>query len=358
MANVLVAGWIGSTNLGDELAFAGLRQLLADRDVRVAAISTAPAATRRVHGVGAVDHTDVTGLVQAIRRADAMVFGGGGIVQDVTSPLNLPYHLSRVVTARTVRTPFAGVGLGIGGVGTTIGRFQVRHALRGAVAITVRDEASRDLLARIGAPDADVASDLAFALPPPEGGTDDGPLVVSLRPWTTSRSLRPAASRGDTTEASYVRALGRALDRAAQDLDVPVRFVALQHDRDDAFHRRVAATMRAPVTFAVPGLHELLEAFADARAVVSMRYHGGVAAVLAGRPVVLVSYADKVDALAAELGDDTVRLGWDAQEIDELPRALRRVADRGAGIVAVRERLRGRQGANIAALAALLDAAS
>ena len=357
---VIVAAWVGSTNLGDEMAFAGLHHLLSRRGAAVAAVSTDPPATRAVHGVGAVRHDRPIQLSTAIGRADAMVFGGGGIVQDVTSPLNLPYHLSRIMLARMHRTPYAAIGLGVGGLDTRPGHWQVRHALRDAVGITVRDTASRDLLAKVGVPNAGVSSDLAFALEPPAGdpAADGDRLVVCLRPWSAQRSRRPAAARGDVTLPAQVDALARALDEASKATGLTVRFVALQADRDGPFHRRVAARMSQPVEFSTPGLDGILQEFTCARAVVTMRYHGGVAATLAGRPVVLLSYALKVDALAAELGEGAHRLGWEPDELARIPTALEAVLGREPSVLAAREALRDRQRANATLLDELLDTAS
>jgi polysaccharide pyruvyl transferase CsaB len=357
---VLVAGWIGSTNLGDELVFAGLRRLLDDRGVRIAAISTDPDATRAVHGVGAVSHTDPVGLDRAVRQADAVVLGGGGLLQDDTSPFNLPYHLSRVGLARLHRTPYAGIGLGAGGLSTRLGRAQVRRALRGAVAVSVRDEPSRRLLADIGIADTRVAADLAFALDPVEAATrpPDDRLVVCLRPWSGAGTRLPAAMRGDATPDAHVDALATALDRAATETGLAIRFVALQHDRDDAFHRRVAERMTARCTFATPTLDGLLDEVARAASVVSMRYHGGIAAVLAGRPVVLVGYASKVDALAAELGRGARLLGWEPAELATIPEALSSVQGQQDTVREARTRLRGQQGGNGEVLDRLLDHAA
>jgi polysaccharide pyruvyl transferase CsaB len=356
---VLVAGWIGSTNLGDELVFAGLRRLLHDRGVDVAAISTDPSATRSLHGVGAVDHTDVAGLVRAVGQADAVVLGGGGLLQDDTSPFNLPYHLSRVGLARLRGTPYAGIGLGAGGLSTRVGRAQVRRALGGAVAVSVRDEPSRQLLADIGVPDVRVAADLAFALEP-AAAADRPPedqLVVCLRPWSGAGTRLPAAMRGDATPDAHVEALATALDAAATRSGLAIRFAALQHDRDDAFHRRVAERMSAACTFAAPSLDGLLHEIARARAVVSMRYHGGIAGVLAGRPVVLIGYAPKVDALAAEIGPGARRLGWDPDELATIPTALDEVQGKDAAVLDARQRLRDRQRGNGEILDRLLDVA-
>lgn len=353
---VLVAGWIGSTNLGDELVFAGVRHLLAEADIEVAAISLDPAATRRIHGVGAVGANDLIGINHAIGRVDALVFGGGGLLQDVTSPLNLPYHLSRVVLARLRRTPVAGFGLGVGGLDTRLGHALTKATMRGVTALSVRDQASARLLTDVGVPGAIVAADPAFALPIPEVAVTDR-LVVALRPWGGGSSRLPAAARGDATPEAQVAALAAALDDAVERTGLQVRFVALQADRDDPFHRRVAARMAHVAEFVCPDLDGLTAEFAAARAVISMRYHGGVAAVLGGRPVVLVSYALKVDALARELGAAGRLLEFTPGALAGLGDALEHVMAHEPGFAVTRDRLRERQDGNRGVIAALHRAA-
>jgi polysaccharide pyruvyl transferase CsaB len=359
---VLVAAWIGSTNLGDELVFAGTRQLLAERGVEVCAISVDPTGTRSDHGVGAVSHTDLPGLVTAAGGADAMVFGGGGLLQDDSSVANLPYHLARIGLARTRGVPFIGLGLGVGGLRTRSGRWLVARAMRAAVGITVRDEASRRLLEEVGVPGSQLTADLAFALEAPvdpgaAGGSGDR-LVVCLRSWSGATKRLPAATRGDATPEEHVAALAKGLDEASAATGTQVRFVALQPDRDDALHRRVAERMTAPVELRTPTTARLLGEFVGARAVISMRYHGAVAATLAGRPSVLISYAGKVDSLGQELGAGGRRLDWDPAALATIPGALASVIDEGAAVLAARDRLRARQRGNARLLDHLLEVAS
>jgi polysaccharide pyruvyl transferase WcaK-like protein len=95
------------------------------------------------------------------------------------------------------------------------------------------------------------------------------------------------------------------LVRTARRTGLPVRLVALQPDRDGPLCQRLAtriADAGVDVTVRVPDLAGLFPAIADARAVVSVRYHGALLALLAGAPVVAIGIAPKVTSLAAEMG--------------------------------------------------------
>ena len=335
---VVVAAWVGSTNLGDELVLAGLLQLLRGRGWEVTAVSVDPSTTAREHGIAAVG---AAGAPAAIARADAVVFGGGGLLQDETSPYNLPYHLSRVWAAQATRTPVVGVGLGAGRLDTGLGRALVRRTFA-RVPVSVRDAASADLLAGLGLPRPVVAADLALGLPSVDVPPQDR-LVVALRPWTGRPGrLLPASRRADPSPEPLLAATARALDEAAHATGLTPHLVALQSDRDGPLHEQVAERMTVPVTTAVPTLAELPAEIATGRAVVAMRYHAGICAVLAGRPAVLIGYSPKVDALAGPLGPGGRLLPWSPTGPDGLRDAVEAVLPHADAVVAARESLRER----------------
>ncbi|MGH3442668.1 MAG: polysaccharide pyruvyl transferase family protein [Nitriliruptorales bacterium] len=358
----LVAGWIGSTNLGDELVFAGLRRHLAARGVEVTAIAVDPLRTIEDHGVRTADHDDPAGIWGAVGRADVLVFGGGGLLQDETSPFNLPYHLARVWAGRLRHIPWAGVGLGAGPLRTVLGRRLVAASLGSATALSVRDNHSARLLEGLRIRDVTEAADLALALPEPAVEVEDT-ATVCLRPWSGAGGLLPVSvrARRDPTPEWFVPAAAAALDRLAKESGLRIRLVALQADRDGPLHDEVAARMDAAVTVARPGLEDVVAEIARGRIVVSMRYHGGIAAVLGGRPAVLLGYSPKVDALADELGAGAVGLGWSPDDLHRLVEAASALlGDPRAeeAVAGARARLQERERRNGEVIDRLLDAAS
>lgn len=351
-----MAAWAGSTNLGDELVLAALLAKLAARGISPLVVSVDPAGTTTAHGVAA------TGLLGvAVRReqgGDGVLLGGGGLLQDETSPFNLPFHLGRALLAAGLHRPLAGIGLGAGPLGRRGSRRLVGAVLTRSVAVSVRDAASQRLLADVGV-GATLAADLAVSLPRPQVHVDDR-LAVSLRPWTGGGGALPIAigRRRPVSDnpAWFAPAMAAALDTAAAATGLGVHFVALQGDRDDAVHRQVAARMRQPATFAVPDVHTVVAEVAACQAVVAMRYHAGIAALLGGRPAVLVGYSPKVGSLASEVAGGMVDLSWESRSLPELPTALDHVLDKGEAVVEGCERLRMRERANDEVIDRLVDA--
>jgi len=354
---VTVAAWIGSANAGDELIFAALRDKLLARGTHVTAIGTA-SRTGRDTDVTVVGHRAPAAVIDAIRSSDAFVFGGGGLLQDQTSPFNLPYHLSRLAVARAVDTPRAVVGVGAGPLHTRVGRVQVRAALRGAVAVSVRDRASVQVLRRAGVADVRLAADLALALPAPAVTPTDR-ICACLRPWRTARGRLPVSLRvrRDVTPDTMVDRLARGLDDAAGRLGLPVRLVAMQPGWDDLLHARVAERMRSDVSVVSPRAERVLGEIAASRVVVAMRYHAAVGAVLAGRPAALIGYDPKLGGIAEAMGPAARLLAWTPADLDLLGAATTAVAEAGAGLPAVLAGLRERERVNDTVLDDLLDLA-
>ncbi len=351
---VTVAAWIGSANAGDELIFAALRRKLLARGAHVTAVTTHPTSDPSTVG-----HLDPVGLARAVRASDALVFGGGGLLQDQTSGANLPYHLSRLVLARVLGTRRAVVGVGVGPLRTAVGRAQVRGALRGVTAISVRDPGSADLLRTLGVPGARVAADLTLSLPSPDVAAADV-LCACLRPWRAARGRLPVRlrARTDPTPEPMVERLARGLDHAAAALGLPVRLVAMQRGWDDRLHTRVADRLTADVEVVSPPADRVVDVVAASRVVVAMRYHAGIAALLAGRPAALVGYDPKLTGLAAAMGDDARLLDWTAADLDRLgPATVAAAGAGGAGLPAALAALRERERANDAVLDEVLDAA-
>jgi polysaccharide pyruvyl transferase CsaB len=351
---MLVSAWVGSTNLGDEMVFAAVAARLREAGAAVSVVSVDPASTRRDHpGVVAVPARNLRAVDAAVAEADGVVFGGGGLLQDKTSALNLPYHLSRLGLARLRRTPYVGLGLGVGPLETRLGRALARTAMRRARAVSVRDADSAALLGSTGVRRLRVTADPALGLPLPKVAARDR-LVVSLRPWSAARGVLPASVRARRpTPEGWLRASASSLDEAARATGLDVHLVALQADRDGPLHDAVADRMTTPATTVRPGLHEVVDEVATGRLVVAMRYHAGIAAVLAGRPTVLVGYSLKVDSLAAELGRAGAHRAWDPDGVRDLVGALDAVRGRDAEMRAVREGLRERERGNDAVLHAL-----
>ncbi len=123
----------------------------------------------------------------------------------------------------------------------------------------------------------------------------------------------------------------------------------------NSLHSEIARRVDARAEVVAPGLDDVITEVGRSRVVVTMRYHGAVAALLHGRPAVLLDSSPKMASLAGEAG------GWapllDPGSIDgpELAAAVSDALDTPNRASEAREVLRDRLAVNDDALDELLD---
>lgn len=273
---VLVSGYYGFGNLGDEALLVGM--LTGLRDYSVTVLSQRPAATRVLHGVGAAHR--LRGL-PALLNHDALVSGGGGLLQDKTSARSLRYYLSLITLAKRLGKHTVVYGQSVGPLSPD-GERTVAKVLRG-VPVAVRDGASQDLLARLDIP-ATLVADAALLLPKPVAAPTEAAPVL----------LVPRGGYPEIT-AAFAR-LAETLHREG----VPLAALALQPGEDAA---AVTALPSAVVRFKAPTPQAALALIAGSRHVVSARLHGLILAARAGVPFSGVAYDPKVAAFLTEAGN-------------------------------------------------------
>lgn len=272
---LLVSGYYGFGNLGDEALLSGLLTGLEAHTITV--FSGRPGNTRALHGIGAVHR--LQGL-PALLHHDALLSGGGGLLQDKTSARSLRYYLGVLTLAKRLGKRVVVYGQSVGPLSPD-GEKSVARALRG-VPVAVRDGASQRLLARLDIP-ATLVADTALLLPKPlYEAAEHAPVLL--------------IPRGGLPEVTAALArLAEALHRGG----VPVTGVAL-HPSEDA-----AALAELPPS--VARLEALtpqaaLNLIAESRHVVSARLHGLILAARARRPFSGIAYDPKVAAFVAETG--------------------------------------------------------
>ena len=282
---VLLSGYYGFGNVGDEAILAALTAGLRQRGHEVEVLSADPAATRRALDVAASHR--LAGLPLALARADALVSGGGGLLQDATSRRSLRYYLGVIRAARATGLRTVVYGQSIGPLSLR-GRTATVRALRG-LPVAVRDQASHRLLADAGIAAARVA-DAALALPRPDRQGGAGLLLV------------PRAGVAGAREALTRLARTAAADGTA------VRVAALQPGADVAEAARIVAAADGVEVLELAEPDAALVACAAADAVVSVRLHGLILAARAGTPHLGIGYDPKVAGFLAASGGGAVEV--------------------------------------------------
>lgn len=311
---VIVSGWYGAGNAGDELILDTLARHVEAGvpGAQVVVSARRPAAVLLRHGLEAFDASDRALAEEEASRAAAVLLGGGGLWEDYTFARNGgvagivdgavagPAALAVLPLLASVhRRPVHVVGLGVGPLTDPGAQAVVRRVAGLAESVTVRDPASRDQLLAIPGWDSpvDVAPDVVYAFEPrtlPDARIERQPgrrvVAVNLRPW---------GEQGSDAAGEIIA----ALEQLVRSRDVVL--VGLPLSPDDA--ARLATVLPSVLAEHVllPPPADPVQLLADLRAcdaVLAMRLHACLLAHRAGTPVVGLGYDPKVRAHFEELG--------------------------------------------------------
>lgn len=295
----LISGYYGFGNLGDEALLdtmvGRLRRRYPGSPIDV--LSRDPAGTTARLDVEATPRGNLPAVRQAIARADVVLSGGGGLLQNVTSLQSLLYYAGIVRAATRARKRTMIFAQSIGPLNRW-GRLIVRAWCSGVDAATVRDERSRKLLTSL-LPNVRVerTADPVFLLDAnnepldlrAEGLDGPGPLVVvSVRRW-----------QGHDATASLLAA---AVDRLATEHGAQVAFLPLGGAPDaDAATSVIRRARTTPVLLPDYPVHQAAQVFARASLVIGMRLHALILAARAGVAFTALPYDPKVTGLLEDL---------------------------------------------------------
>jgi len=304
---ILVSGYYGFANAGDEAILAGLVQGFRERapQAELTVLSGDPETTIAEHGVAAAPR-DLRSAFHEIGEADLLISGGGGLLQDATSWRSPLYYLSVLQLALAAGVRVACIGQSIGPLHRRWIRSLTRRMLSKVPLLSVRDGLSQAALRALGVTrEVYVAADLAFILPPPSGTEIAAARQVAGLPDDTRPSLGLALRqpRGMAKEP-LVAALAEAIGPPCDHLNLRPVFIPMHFPLDIEFAEAVAS--RLPVTAEVVrsrlSARGILALMGGLDFVVAMRMHALLFGAICRRPLVAISYDPKVAGLMGELG--------------------------------------------------------
>ena len=152
MKKILLAGYYGFGNLGDEAILEmTLNQILEITDRKnITVLSGNKEATSKKYNVNTIDRYNIFSIINKLMKSDALVFGGGSLLQDITSKRSIYYYLFLVRLAKIMNNKVIMLSQGIGPLVSEHSKRAVKRTLGLVDYITVRDKHSKEFLEGIG----------------------------------------------------------------------------------------------------------------------------------------------------------------------------------------------------------------
>lgn len=310
MGNIqaVVCGYYGMGNGGDEALLVSLLQMLPER-VTPIVLSGNPRETSRRYGVESCDRRSGLAILRALRSSQLFIWGGGSLMQDITSFASPFYYGGLMALAQQQGLKTVAWAQGIGPLKRPLTRWITKQVLLGCEAVSVRDYASARLVSQWGisplvAPDPVWALE---ALPVKDLWELPAPRVaVNLRPHPQLTPQRLAI-------------LTQALIDFQKATKTCILLVPFQASQDLAIARSIAARL--------PGSHQIVSLedprqlkglFRGVEMTIGMRYHSLIMAAAEDCRCFALSYDPKVSRLMEE----TDLPGWEIAEMPDDPNLI------------------------------------
>jgi polysaccharide pyruvyl transferase CsaB len=306
----LLSGYYGKGNGGDEALLATLLQMLPP-DVTPVVLSGNPEETKRRYGVESYNRMALFSVLKALASCDALIWGGGSLMQDATSSISPFYYGGLMALAQVMGLKTVAWGQGIGPLLRSPSRWLAKRNFALCTKISVRDRSSAALLSDWGIPYI-LAPDPVWALeskPVPE--------LADLPKPRIAVTLRNHPQLTETRLANLINALVD-LQQATQAF---ILLLPFQKSEDLGIAEKIQLHLKDVSKIICAEDPQLLKGiFRGVEMAIGMRLHSLIMAASEGCRCFALSYDPKINRLMEDLeipGWDLVNLPDDANLISQ-----------------------------------------
>ncbi|SIR34386.1 polysaccharide pyruvyl transferase CsaB [Halanaerobium kushneri] len=295
MKKIVISGYYGFNNLGDEAVLAGITSLLKakNEELKITVLSAEPAKTSERYKLNAVSRNSIIQILAVLAEADLFISGGGSLLQDVTGNFSVPYYLGLCWLARIQGVKTVYYAQGAGPLDKKWSQYLTALTLNRFELLGVRDQTSKKLLREIGVKnEIELTVDPVFALFDPinnlrqqiKGQIEVG---ISVRPWSVD----------------YISELADALNQFARGKRVKFNIFPMHQGSDEKISLQLKKKLEAETEIKElsPIPEKALKSFSQLDLFVGVRLHSLIFALLNQIPVLALSYDPKIEGLMTQL---------------------------------------------------------
>ena len=286
---VVISGYYGFKNFGDEAVLTVLTSKLKTLGCNITVLSSDPDWTMQTFNVKSSQTFDIKSVFTAVKNADILISGGGSLLQDVTSIKSLFYYISVILLALILKKQVIIFAQGIGPIKNCIARFIVMKILKRCTYVSVRDAKSLELLKLYGI-NADLVCDPIYSLDAPKINKDNA-IGIQLRDFKTMNF-------------DFINHLAMHVVREFP--DKAIRVFSLQDNMDlnwcKCFIKSVKVIAPDTNIELISGRtnQEIITEISKVEYIIAMRFHAIMTALKASVKSLAINYDIKVETLANE----------------------------------------------------------
>lgn len=302
---VLISGYYGFNNTGDEAILAAMVQQFRKKDpgIKIAVLSADPAATSRRYKTASAHRLNPFSMMMAIINCDIFISGGGGLLQDTTGKFSVIYYLALLLLARMLGKKTVVFGQGYGPIKSSFSKRLVRSVVDRTDLVTVRDIASKRGLKADG-----VETPPVLACADPALLLDRSPFSEIIKSEGITEFERPVAGVclrpfRDMPE-DFVPRIAAALDEFADSCQADILFIPFKAPEDTQLSVSVLSHMKnkARVIEGEYPPEQVLGLIGSLDMIIGMRLHSLIFSAAGSVPAMGISYDPKVRAFCDDAG--------------------------------------------------------
>ena len=309
MIKAIICGYYGQANAGDEALLLAILARL-PKNVTPIVLSANPTKTNQDYGVTCCSRKEIVQQIWQAGKQDLFIWGGGSLIQDVTSIKSPLYYLGLMKLAQLKRLKTIAYAQGIGPINNSGIRWLTKKVLQKCDRISVRDQKSAQLLKSWNL-EYLIAADPVWALPSKPVNIELLPaprIGINLR---SHRSLTPERLEA-ITEAIV------SLQAKTQANIILVPFQISQDQQPCEYIAKKLGDHGQIIHLENP--QQLKGIWSQIDMMIGMRLHSLIMAVSEKCPCFALSYDPKVTSLMGEVG-------LEGYELEQLPDSFNDVTE-------------------------------
>ncbi|MCL2564596.1 MAG: polysaccharide pyruvyl transferase CsaB [Defluviitaleaceae bacterium] len=296
--DMMFCGYYGYANSGDDAILEAIITALRKEkeDLAMLVLSKRPQEAAKEHKVFSINRLNFFSIYKYMKKTRLFIYGGGSLIQDITSTRSLIYYTFLVHMAKFLKMRVMVYGNGIGPITKERNIPMARRALDKCDYISLRDPKSMDDIKELGVtnPNIVISVDPVFSLDIEEGSKMDEILafekiehskkyfVVNLRPWQYNETV-------------FVDKMVNAIDYVAEKYNLTPLFVPMQKIDISIIQETLRKlSCKSLVLSKVYEARPLMSIVSKAEFAMCMRLHTLIYAASVGLPVIGLVYDPKV----------------------------------------------------------------
>ena len=302
MKGVLISGYYGFNNTGDEAMIETMSIELAKKNYRLVVLSSNPEKTRELYNVEAYDRYKFLEIVKAIKNTDILVSGGGTLFQDITSKKSIWYYLGIVKLAQWLGKKVIIAYQGMGPINTKFYRWITKKTLnkKSVKLIALRDKAAIEYAKEMGIKKEKMilSSDMIFMMKPPAKERSLKILNDNVHAKKEDETLI-GFSVGEWKDKDRTDLFAEVADRLVEKYNARIVFFPFHKPKDAEISKIIMHKMKhEEKTVLIPNRYlpsEILGTMGLMNINIGVRLHALVFSALMNVPTIGISYEPKID---------------------------------------------------------------